>query len=262
MDCVNCGADVQTSFCPSCGQRAGVKRLTFRDTVIDLWNNLAGFDGIFLRTLKDLSRNPGKVARGYIAGVRVRYIGPIGYFFFMITLLLLWINVLGIDFADLIRAQQEELGTASDRKGLAMMTQWIGDNIKWFLFLSVPFQALAARWLFFRRSGLNLIEHTIPLFYASGHLFWLSMVSAVLRKFTGDLFTTPITLITLVYFGYLYAGMMTYQAKVKAFFKGIGIYVAGQVLFVLFFSVGMILFLLLLAVIDPEAFNSFRPSRP
>lgn len=263
MNCVNCGAEVQTSYCPACGQRAGVKRLTFRDTLADLWNNLAGFDGIFLRTLKDLSRHPGRVASAYIAGVRVKYIGPIGYFFFMVTLLLLWIGALGIDFADLIRDRQEGLALVQpDRKGLALMTQWIGDNIKWFLFLAVPFQAVAARVFFFRRSGYNVVEHSIPLFYASGHLFWLTMVSVLLKRFSGELYSTPMTLLTLVYFGLMYADLMNYQPRVKAFFKGLGVYLAGQLLFVATITILMVLFLLALSVVNPEALDMFRPSRP
>jgi hypothetical protein len=261
MNCVNCGAEVQTSYCPACGQRAGVKRLIFRDTITDLWNNLAGFDGIFSRTLKDLTRSPGKVANAYIAGVRVKYIGPIGYFFFMITLLLLWIGALGIDFADLIRDRQEDMALVqSDRKGLTLMTQWIGDNIKWFLFLAVPFQAVAARVFFFRRSGYNVVEHAIPLFYASGHLFWLTMVSVLLKKLNGELFSTPVLLLTLAYFGFMYADLMKYQSRVKAFFKGLGVYLAGQLLFVATVTLLVVLFLLALSVVDPEALDLFRPS--
>ncbi len=263
MNCVNCGGEVHTPYCPSCGQRAGVKRITVQDTVSDVWNSLAGFDGVFLRTLKDLSRHPGRVAGAYLGGVRVRYIGPIGYFFFMITLLLLWIGVLGVDFADVIRDQQEGIIMSQpDRKGVVMMTQWISDNIKWVLFFAVPFQAVVARALFFRRSGYNLIEHTIPLFYTSGHLLWLTMVSVLIKKFTGELYFAFVTILETVYYGYVYADLMRYQSRVSAFFKGIGVYFAGQLLFIVVIIVVMIVFLIVLSVVNPEALDLFRSSRP
>lgn len=262
MSCINCGAEVHTAFCPACGQRSGVKRLTFRDTLVDIWQNLAGFDGVLLRTLADLTRRPGKVARSYIAGVRIKYFGPVAYFFFMITLLLVWVSVLGMDFADLIRDRQEAMALARpDQKGVAMMTQWIGDNIKWFLFLAVPFQAVAARIFFFRHSGFNSVEHTVPLFYASGHLFWLTMISVLLRDIAGNLYAAPLTVLTMVYFGYLYADLMHHQSRVKAFLKGVGVYLVGQLLFVLTLTVLVILVILALAVVSPDSLELFRPSR-
>ncbi|MBL7851439.1 MAG: DUF3667 domain-containing protein [Cyclobacteriaceae bacterium] len=261
MNCVNCGADVQTPYCPACGQRTGVKRLTFRDTFADVWNNLSGFDGLFLRTLKDLTLRPGRVANSYITGVRIRYFGPVSYFFFMITLLLLWTSVLGFDFADLIRDRQDAL-SQPDRKGVELMTQWIGDNIKWFLFFSVPFQAVAARRFFFRRCGYNLVEHTVPLFYANGHLFWLSMVSVMLKKITGDEYIVFITLLEVGYFGFLYADLMRYQSRAKAFTKGIAVYFTGQILFIAVFTLIVMLSVLVLAVVNPEALELFRSSRP
>lgn len=263
MNCVNCGAEVHTPYCPSCGQRTGVKRLTLHDTANDVWNNLAGFDGVFLRTLKDLTRKPGRVANAYLSGVRIRYIGPIGYFFFMITLLLLWVGLLGMDFADVIREQQEGMSMEhGDRKGIAIMTQMISDNIKWFLFLAVPFQAVAAKVFFFRRSGHNLVEHSIPLFYASGHMFWLTMVSVLLKKTTGDLHTVWITVLEVGYFGYLYADLMSYQSRVKAFIKGIGVYFTGQLIFILAFTLVTMAFVVVLALVNPEALDMFRSSKP
>lgn len=263
MICVNCGGEVQTPYCPACGQREGVKRLTFRDTLTDVWNNLAGLDGFFLRTIKDLSRRPGQVANAYIKGVRIRYFGPVSYFFFMITLLLLWISLLGFDFADLIRDQQGEMAIADQsRKGVDMMTQLIGDNIRWFLFLAVPFQAMAARTVFFRRSGYNFVEHTVPLFYASGHLFWLTMLSVLLRSLTGSLYILIETMLSMGYFGFLYADLMRYQSRVKAFTKGIGVYFAGQLMFIVALMLVMMLFFLALAVLNPESLEMFRPSRP
>jgi hypothetical protein len=263
MNCINCGAEVQTPYCPACGQRTGVKRLTFRDTLADVWNNLSGFDGLFLRTVKDLSRRPGRVATAYITGVRILYFGPVGYFFFMITLLLLWTGLLGFDFADLIRDQQGEMAIDdSNRKGVDIMTRWIGDNIRWFLFLAVPFQALAARVFFFRRSRYNFVEHSVPLFYANGHLFLLSMLSVLLRSLTGSLYSLPATILSMTYFGFLYADLMRYQSRVKAFIKGIGVYFVGQLIFIVALMVVVMLSFLILALLNPESLDAFRPSRP
>jgi hypothetical protein len=263
MNCVSCNQPVSTAYCPSCGQRSGVKRITFRDTIRDFWLQVVGLDGILLRTLRDLTMRPGLVALRYIAGVRVAYLGPIAYFFFMITLLLLWISVLGLDFAELIRDKQQTFGTAqASQKASQLMAQWVSDHLKWFLFLAVPFQAFAARYFFFRKSGYNFIEHTVPLFYTSAHLFWLTMLFFAIRSYTGsDLFLMASSPLSLIYFGYVYSDLMRYQSKVKAFFKGIGVYFGGQILFVVSLTTVIIIVVLIAALIDPKLLEGFRPSK-
>lgn len=260
MKCPSCSNDVLTTYCPHCGQRQNVSRITLKETVRDFWMQVVGFDGFFLRTLHDLTLRPGQVARSYIDGVRVRYFGPLAYFFFMITLLLLWLSVLGLDFSELIRDKQQTLAVpnASNRAG-ALVTQWIGDHIKWVLFLAVPFQAFGARHFWFRKSGLNLVEHMVPLFYISGHLFWVTMLVFAYRKIMGDIPVVAVTLLSVMYFGYMYANLMTYQSRLKAFLKGFGVYVTGQLLFVVTLTVIAIILLLLIMVFSPETLESVRP---
>lgn len=259
MQCVQCGNEVTTVFCPTCGQSSQVKRLTLRDTLSDFWANVVGLDGIFLRTLKDLTLRPGFVAVSYIRGIRMRYFGPMGYFFFMITLLLLCVSALGMDYALLIRDKQQQIAVAeAGAKASSLVTQWVADNIKWVLFLSVPFQAIAARYALFRKSGYNLIEHMVPLFYVSGHLFWLTMVSFVLMSLGGELYTIIFSLFSLAYFGFMYSQLMRYQSRTKAFMKGIGVYVGGQLLFVLTLSLCIIVAVSLMALINPDALKSLK----
>lgn len=260
ISCVNCGAPVTAAFCSSCGQRAGVKRITLRDSLRDWWAQVYGLDGIFLRTLRDLTIRPGQVARDHINGIRVKYFGPIGYFFFMITLLLLWLSILNLDFAELIQSKQRSMQIAKgSERAIAVMTGWIASNIKWVLFLAVPFQAFAARFLFFRKSGLNLVEHTVPLFYVTGHLFWLSMLTFGYRSITGDLPSTFVSVLSILYFGFMYASLCTYQSRVKAFIKGMGVYIGGQFLFALVMVVIVVIAVLLLGYFYPQALESLRP---
>lgn len=97
MTCTNCGQEAIEKFCPNCGQRTNVKRITFREGWFDFWSRVYGFDGMFPRTLRDLTIRPGKAARDYINGNRVKYYGPVGYFFLMITLFLVLAGMLDID---------------------------------------------------------------------------------------------------------------------------------------------------------------------
>jgi hypothetical protein len=193
--------------------------------------------------------------------VRVLYIGPIAYFFFMITLVLLWISMLGLDFAELVSEKQKILNSETSQKMSRWIAQWVSDHIKWVLFLAVPFQALAARYLFFRKSGYNLLEHTVPLFYTAGHLFWLTMLVFTFKSYTGQVIIVATSLLSMAYFGYVYSDLMRYQSKVKAFLKGIGVYMGGQALFALALTILIVVFVVIVALIDPRLLDDFRPSR-
>lgn len=261
MQCVNCSSEVTSAFCPHCGQRSGVARITLKDSLRDFWAQVAGFDGLFFRTLRDLTLRPGVVARSHINGVRVKYFGPIGYFFFMITLLLLWLSLLQLDFIELIESRQDAM-QVGDPNSVVMtrVTRWVSDNIKWVLFLAVPFQALVARFVFFRRSGMNFAEHTVPLFYTAGHLFWLTMATFAYHKVMNDLPAIAVSILSILYFGYVYSTLITHQSRWKAFSKGIGVYVGGQLLFALALVIVGVVFVVGLAMISPETFEGIRPS--
>jgi len=262
MTCPNCQQETASCFCPDCGQRLDVKRITFKDTVADFWLQVVGFDGYFLRTIRDLTVRPGQVAQSYLSGVRVRYFGPVAYFFFMITLLLLWLGVLDLDFAELIRSKQSSMPSATANSRVSsLLTQWVGDHIKWFLFVAVPFQAVAARFIFFRKSSLNLVEHTVPLFFTGGHLFWITALVFTYRKFAGEIPWVPITAASMAYFGYMYADLMRYQSRLKAFAKGVGVYIGGQALFAISLTLLAVAIIILLSVFSPDTLDAIRPSR-
>ena len=75
--CQNCGAPLTGRFCSSCGQRAIPPRPTVRELAGDAWNELIGWDGKLLRTLRVLVRHPGELTRATLEGRRARYISPV-----------------------------------------------------------------------------------------------------------------------------------------------------------------------------------------
>jgi hypothetical protein len=75
--CQNCGTPLAGRFCSSCGQRAIAPRPTMRELAGDAWNELVGWDGKFVRTLRTLVRHPGELTRATVEGRRARYISPV-----------------------------------------------------------------------------------------------------------------------------------------------------------------------------------------
>jgi hypothetical protein len=263
MPCVNCGADVTGAYCSNCGQRATVKRLTFREGLNDFVARIYGFDGMFPRTLRDLTIRPGQASLRFIDTNRVAYYGPVGYFFLMITLLYLIASLLDINMVDFMKnagntgLQQPPKAGSGQEKLMEEMMKVLSENMKLVSFIFVPFYAFFSRYLFFRKSNLNFIEHTVLPFYVLGHLYWVSILSLISFALFKVFIPAWIQLILGTgYFGFAYANMFTYQNKFKAFLKGLGIYFAAQVVVII---IGIIAVVVLI-VLNPDIFEMLKPS--
>lgn len=77
--CANCGTALEGEYCHHCGQYAHNPLTSFRHAVEDVFESFWHLDGRIFRTLRELFV-PGRVARGYLAGHRVRYIPPLRLF--------------------------------------------------------------------------------------------------------------------------------------------------------------------------------------
>jgi hypothetical protein len=261
--CVNCGQTITNKFCGNCGQRAGVKRITFREGWEDFWARIYGFDGMFPRTLRDLTIRPGEAARIFIAGNRAKYYGPVGYFFLMITLFLLVLSILGIDVVDFMKSIREipQSGTVKagspQEKLLTDTMRVVTDNLKLVSFIYIPLQAFCSRFIFFRDSNYNFVEHCVMPLYLQGHVYWLSIVSAVVFKLFGTFnFNIFVLIISLLYIPYGYMNFYSNQKKIKAFLKGLGVYVSAQLLFGL---IAIVLVVILLST-NNEFYEMIKPS--
>lgn len=100
-------------FCSVCGQRQQLTPLATREIVATTLRNLLSFDGPALRTLRDLLRGPGRVARAWIDGKRTIYIHPVS-FLFVISLLI----ALSYEPLMELRRTMHESGTAFYTVGL------------------------------------------------------------------------------------------------------------------------------------------------
>jgi hypothetical protein len=247
------------NFCANCGQRVAVKRITFKEGWFDFWSRIYGFDGMFPRTLRDLTIRPGVAAQRFINGNRTMYYGPVGYFFLMITLMLLLFSLLDISFIELINSVQQNIARPETSRQAVLVQKVqtaIANNVKVFFFGWIPFQAIAARNIFFRKSELNLVEHMVMPLYAMGHVLWVTIFLGIIYKLNGH-FYTGTAIISLLYFGFAYSTFMSYQGRAKAFFKGMGVYLVGYLSFILAMIFVAVVIGLVVAVVNPEALKAW-----
>jgi hypothetical protein len=74
--CLNCSAVLRGPFCASCGQRAVPPEPTVKELIGEAWQELSGYDGRIMATLRGLVR-PGFLTREYVNGRRAHYLSPL-----------------------------------------------------------------------------------------------------------------------------------------------------------------------------------------
>ena len=74
--CLNCGVPLYGTFCAGCGQRDVPPHPTVRELAGDAWQELSGYDGRIMATIRGLVR-PGLLTREYVEGRRAGYLPPV-----------------------------------------------------------------------------------------------------------------------------------------------------------------------------------------
>ena len=186
--CVNCEQLAPENFCPNCGQKQGVERLTWTSVFSELQKRWFGFDNNFLRTVKDLSIHPKRVISASIEGVRVRYIGPVGYYFLLVTLYVIILNMFDIDLSEYATDFNSSINPEMNADQVELTrkaNQFVAENFRVISFLMIPF-FVSGLWIVFKNKGYNFLETSVLTFYGQGHPIWFSIVFLVVNKFTGN----------------------------------------------------------------------------
>src|SRR5215207_2652123 len=95
--CKACGEIADNGkFCRQCGQVVDIKRITAGSIVHEIFHFFTHLDKGFAFTLKKLLREPGKMQREYVSGVRIKHQKPFSMFLISATtiaLVLYWLNI-------------------------------------------------------------------------------------------------------------------------------------------------------------------------
>jgi hypothetical protein len=257
--CINCGHDVVSAYCPQCGQPHPPRKINLVNMYYDFQSRIYGFDGMFPRTFRDLTLRPGIVTKEFIKGNRIRYYGPVGYFFLMITFFLLILSMTSVSFYDFMvktSSFSEVKPHSGQEKFMQIFSGWITENMRIFSFLIIPINALTSK-LFFRKSGMNLLEHSILVFYTHGHIYWITILALLTFLIFGiNPLSTVQTVLGLVLFSVGCMQLFNYQSKLKAFVKGLLSSILAYLIFILFIIVTLAVYLYL----HPEFLEMIRPA--
>ncbi len=178
----------------------------------------------------------------------------------MITCFLLLLSIIGLPFTDYMQSMQGAIPVEQKQSPFTdSIRSFVADNMKLVAFLYIPFQAFMARYLFFRKQGLNFLEHAVLPLYATGHWYWVSMIEAVVFKVTDKSMGAPLQfLLIAMYFGFAYTTFAANQGKVKLFFKGFGIYLLSFIILMIIAMLVGIVVVIWASKYNPELLEQFR----
>lgn len=242
--CPNCQQEAMGAYCHHCGQKQGIQRLSWRYLFEDLQQRLFGFDNNYLRTFRDLTIRPGKVVHTIIEGIRVKYVGPIGYYFLMLTIYLLLTSFLDIDFSELAKPLVQEADSEFEKNFQNSIFSTIFGNFRVTSFVMAPFFILGV-WLLFRKKKYNFLETSVLYFYSQGHIMILSIITVLIYYFSGSAEAMTYTLIpSIIYFGFVCASFYEGNA-VWNFVKSLLGFLLGYIILLFVFLIGFIIYLFL-----------------
>lgn len=93
-NCLNCGRPLGKfdRFCVRCGQKNSKKKLNLLDLLREFLSSLFAYDSRIQNTFKAIFTSPGKIAKEYIAGKRVKYVNPFRFFIFIAVVFFLLVS--------------------------------------------------------------------------------------------------------------------------------------------------------------------------
>ncbi|MCI5082771.1 MAG: DUF3667 domain-containing protein [Saprospiraceae bacterium] len=156
MECLNCGTEFDSNFCPHCGQKKSVKRYSLNNLVFsDLPKAILNTDKGFLHNIKYLTITPKQFINDYLAGKRKNAFKPIQFVFLTITVLTLIDEQFArsLDSIELSKVENTEL-----YQGGYFYGKFLRTNIQ-YLWLSMLILFALGNRLFYNQ--YNLAEHMI-----------------------------------------------------------------------------------------------------
>lgn len=159
MNCKNCNTEINSNFCPGCGQPSRLKRID-RHYIVHEVEHVLHFERGILYTVKELATNPGKAINNYLAENRSRLVKPI-IFIIVASLIYTFLNHFFHIEDGYVKYGEAEKTTAG------LIVKWVQDH---YGYANIIMSMFIALWLkiFFRKYDYNFYEILVLLCFIMG----------------------------------------------------------------------------------------------
>ncbi|CAM1371689.1 DUF3667 domain-containing protein [Tenacibaculum xiamenense] len=184
MECVSCNTEHDENFCPNCGQRNGVLRITMSSIIGSTLSTFINMDRGFLFNLKSLVITPKQTITDYIKGKRRGILNPMSYLILSITFYIVIITLIPIpkDPNDVVNVPKTGIGKIAYEIGILLRV-----HIKYFWIFSIIPLGSSLRLIF---GKYNYPEHLAISSFIIGQATIIAVVSYILFRI--PLFFDPI----------------------------------------------------------------------
>jgi hypothetical protein len=210
--CLSCAEPRSGPFCARCGQRARDGRLTVVGVLRQVVEEVTSFDRGLAHTALAVLRAPGRVAREYVEGRTVRYVGPVKYFLLLVGAVQLLTLRSGM-LAEVVDGFFHGDGAAGGGAA-AGRPEAVDAVARYFVSIAAAAVPALAAWtrLLFWRAGLTYAEHVVLALYTGAQQLLLFVLVTVAAEAAG------LKAIVLAYL----AAALAYQAAALRAFTGSG----------------------------------------
>ncbi len=213
MICISCTTEHNANFCPNCGEKAEIKKITFKSIIEDAFLTITDMDKGFLYNLKTLSIKPKTISIDYILGKRKGILNPISFLILSVTLYLIVESLLKIpkENTGVQNLPEVYIGKVAYAAG-----KYIHTYFKYFWILSIIPLAISTK-LIFRK--YNFIENLAINSFILGQATLLGLIIYMILKI--NMVVNPIVYLFILWL--VYRVFMTEKGKLETFLMSCGV---------------------------------------
>lgn len=207
MICIVCKTEHNANFCPNCGEKAKIKKITFKSIIEDAFSTITNMDKGFLYNLKMLFVNPKSISIDYILGKRKGILNPISFLILSVTMYLIMESLLRIpkDNTGILNLPEVYVGKVAYAAG-----KYVHSFFKYFWILSIIPLAISTKLIF---GKYNFTEHLAINSFVLGQATLIGLISYLVLKI--DMPINPLVYLLILWL--MYRIFMTRKDKLKTF---------------------------------------------
>lgn len=176
MICIFCKTEYHGNFCPNCGEKSEIKKITFKSIVKEAFSTITNMDKGFFYNVKMLFVNPKLISNDYIFGKRKGILNPISFLIISITLYLIIENILKVpkESTEAQNIPEAYIGKIAYASG-----KYLHRYLKYFWILSIVPLSISTK-LTFRK--YNFTEHLAINSFILGQATIIGVICYLLLK--------------------------------------------------------------------------------
>lgn len=190
MICINCGHEHNSNFCPNCGQKAGVPRITFSSIFGNGLATITNMNQGFLFNVKHLFLNPKSIVNDFIKGKRKNIFNPISFLIVIVTVYLIIDSIIVVKVTvPNTKAKAFTIGYEAGR--------FLKFYSKYFWILSIVWLSISTKLVF---GKFNYAEHLAINAFVMGQSTLVGLVAFIITK--SVLLFNPLIYISIIWITY------------------------------------------------------------